>query len=157
MQISAELWDKLVKYNKIQDWYLTMYGQEWYFIKKSKKPGYAWFKHTDTDKVIEWKVSDISDIGGMDIAKFLEASNVSPNGNLTYLEINEPTDFHKDIQGKREYSYNDIEFNNEMTVVFHKDVSVDIRNRTVKITGVGTDTGIQLKNTKGRPRFTREI
>lgn len=155
MQMTGELFKKLIKYQKIQDCSLQVFDTDWFFKKLSKDPNKAWLQSEETAEIVEWNVSDINTIAEISIDRFLEAVNMDRNGNLTYLEVNDETDYNKDIKGKKEYSYNDIPLINEMSIVFNKDIDSTIRGRVFKVRGVGLEEGIYLKNIKGRPRTVK--
>ena len=152
MQLTGEIFRKLVKYRKIQDCSLQVFDCDWFFKKLSKDPNKAWLQCEENGQIVERNVSDIERIACMAIERFMESVNIDKNGNLTYLEINEETDYNNDIKGKKEFSYKEIPFINDMSIVFNNDKDSSIRGRIFKVKGVGLEEGIQLKNIKGRPR-----
>lgn len=155
MQINTKLFEKLVKYKKIQDCSLQAFDLDWVFKKISKNPNKVWLQSLESDDIIEFNIKDIEGIAGQTIERFLEGVNMDINGNLTYMEIDEETDFNNDIKGKKEFSYKDIPLINDMFIVFNKDKDLTIRSRVFKVKGVGLEEGIFLKNIKGRPRTAK--
>lgn len=155
MRMTQKIFDNLVKYHKIDGWWIQIFNDDWLYLKPSDKKGFAYFQNVAYGDEVEWKISDIISIGDMKIEHWLESVDCNLDGNLNYLEISEQTDYNNDIKGKVSYTYNSIPFVDNMTVVFKKDVDENIRNKLLKVTGVGT--GIELKRMKGRPRFAREL
>lgn len=153
--MDSKLFEKLVKNKKILDWWIQIFNEDWLYKKPSERKGYAFFENVYNGQIIEWKISDITSIGDMDVNHWLNSVNCDKDGNLTYLEINFETDFHKDIEGKKEYKLSGIDLINNMTLVLKNDISEDIRNKALILTGIGTKDGIKLKRNKGRPRFAR--
>lgn len=153
--MDINLFYRLLKNKKIQDWWVQIFNEDWLFKKLSDRKGYAWFENVEYGQLVEWKISDITSIGDMDLNHWLKSVNCDKDGNLTYLEIEYKTDFHKDIEGQKQYRLKGVDLVNDMIIVLKNDVSEDIRNKVLTITGIGTETGIKLKRNKGRPRFAR--
>ena len=156
MQLTEELFLKLIKYNKIQGHWIELMGCDCIVEKLSKNKGKVWLKNLDTLQIQEVNISAINTVGGMPLERWLNSINMNPDGTFTYLEINDETDFELDIKGKKTYTYHDIPLINDMTIIFMKDKNKSICGKCFKLKGINTETGIYLKNMKGRPRTAKK-